>query len=509
MAAAEARLVAGHPRAARALLERAAPDLADPLAKAQASRLEGSILLTNGRVDAATSALLDAVRLAAPRDARLARDTLVEAFGAAQRGQPGRTAEILGAARSLPAVTASEASAGDLLLDGFAAMAEHRYEAGFGLLRQAVDPATTGQSLPDGDPQHFAAFRLVAAELYDDVLWRDLAGRWVAQARDRGALSALVIGMLFLSASQLAEGRFAAAEATIAEARELASVVGEGTYASGLASAELQVLAWRGREDDARAVAGRLLATAGRDTGLRTNRAHRALTVLQLGLGNFQEALAHARAAAFGQPALLFESPPELMVEAAAGCGDQDAAAEALAATEPRWLACATPWSLGLLARCQALVAGDDDRAEAGYLLSIERLQQTRLAPELARSRLLYGEWLRRHRRRRGAREQLRAAHDTFSVLGIEAFAARARAELRAAGEHAFARQAGIPGALTAQEARIARLAAEGSSNQEIAARLFISASTVDYHLRKVFRKLDVTSRVQLGAALGDQDTVR
>jgi DNA-binding CsgD family transcriptional regulator len=232
---------------------------------------------------------------------------------------------------------------------------------------------------------------------------------------------------------------------------------------------------------------------------------HKALATLELGLGNYEQALRHARANVSDQPVLSCQSSPEMLIEAAIRCGDRAAAAAALEAVAPWWQACDTPWSLGLLARCQALLADDDD-AEDGYRLSIDHLRQCQAAPELARSHLLYGEWLRRRRRRRGAREQLRVACELFGALGMAAFADRATAELRAAGEHAAARPAGTPGTLTPQEAQIARLAAAGATNQEIAARLFVSASTVDYHLRKVFRKLGVTSRAQLTSALGAQD---
>jgi DNA-binding CsgD family transcriptional regulator len=196
-----------------------------------------------------------------------------------------------------------------------------------------------------------------------------------------------------------------------------------------------------------------------------------------------------------------------VLIEAAIRCGDRAAAAAALEAVAPWWQACGTSWSLGLLARCQALLA-DDKHAEDRYRLSIEHLRQCQVTPELARSHLLYGEWLRRQRRRRGAREQLRTACELFGTLGMEAFADRAQAELRAAGEHAPARRAGTPDTLTPQEAQIAGLAAEGATNQEIAARFFISASTVDYHLRKVFRKLGVTSRAQLPQALSAPDAL-
>jgi DNA-binding CsgD family transcriptional regulator len=157
------------------------------------------------------------------------------------------------------------------------------------------------------------------------------------------------------------------------------------------------------------------------------------------------------------------------------------------------------------LARCRALLALDD-RAEPEYRLAIEYLQRCRITPQLARTQLLYGEWLRRRRRRRDARDQLRTAFGIFDAMGINAFADRARSELRATGEHVSRRTPDSRGVLTAQEAQIARLAGEGASNKEIAAQLFLSTHTVEYHLVKVFRKLDLTSRAQLVRALAGQD---
>jgi DNA-binding CsgD family transcriptional regulator len=506
--AAEARLAAGETSAARALLDRAAPDLTDPLANAQARRLEGDILFAAGKPATATSVLLEAARMIEPHDARQARNTLLEAFAAQFVSERAAgTAEVLQAQRSVPRITGSQATAGDLLLDGFAALAERRYTAGSGLLREAVAAVTGGHPMPDDAPQRFLAFRLAATELYDDSAWREVAGRWVERARDRSALPAMVAGLGFQAHSQLAEGRFAAADATIAEARALAEAMGHRIYANGLANAELEVLAWRGHEADARSLAARLLrAMADTGSGRGILRVHKALAALELGLRNYQEALRHALKTVACQPLLSYESRPELLIEAAIRCGDRAAATAAMEAVAPRWLACQTPWSLGLLARCQALLA-DDDHAEAGYRLSIERLRQCQVTPELARSHLLYGEWLRRQRRRRGAREQLRAAYELFVTLGMEAFAHRARTELRATGEHTVTRGGGTPDALTPQEAQIARLAAEGATNQQIASQLFISASTVDYHLRKVFRKLGVTSRVRLAHMLSERGT--
>jgi DNA-binding CsgD family transcriptional regulator len=383
---------------------------------------------------------------------------------------------------------------------------ERRFGVASGLLRQAIAAVTGGQPVPGDAPQRFLAFRLAATELYDDSAWRELADQWVARARDQGALAAMVVGLGFQAFSQLAEGRFAAAEATIAEARTLAEAMGNRTYLAGLANAELEVLAWRGDQAGARPLAARLLrVSADQGHGHGMQRVHKALAALELGLGNYQEALQHALTAVADQPVLSYQSSPDVLIEAAIRCGDRAAATTALESVAPWWLACETPWSLGLLARSQALLA-DDDHAEDGYRLSIEHLRQCRVTPELARSHLLYGEWLRRQRRRRGAREQLRAACELFGTLGMEAFAYRAQAELRAVGEHTAARRAGTPDTLTPQEAQIARLAAGGATNLQIGAQLFVSASTVDYHLRKVFRKLGVTRRAQLPHALSAPD---
>ena len=505
LAAAEARLVVGETSAARSLLDRAAPDLPDPVTSARARRLEGGILFAAGESARATSVLLEAARMIAPYDPRLARDTLLEAFAAQLSSRRGAgTAEFLRAVRAAPAVT-SPATAADLLLDGFAAVAERRFAVGSGLLRQAIAAVLGGQPIPCDTPQRFLAFRLAASQLYDDATGRELASQWVARAREQGALGILVVGLGVQASSQVAEGRFAAAEATMAEARALAEAMGNATYLDGLARPELEVLAWRGDEDAARSLAGRLLsAMDGQGDGHGAQRVRGALAVLELGLGNYREALGqHPLRDGADEPVLGYQSSPDVLIEAAVRSGDLTAASAAMEAAAPWWQACQTALSLGLLARCQALLAGDED-AEAGYRLSIDHLRQCQVAPQLARSHLLYGEWLRRQRRRRGAREQLRTAHEMFAALGMEAFARRAQGELRAVGEHAAACGTGAPDTLTSQEAHIARLAADGATNQEIAAQLFVSASTVDYHLRKVFRKLGVTSRVQLPQALSE-----
>ena len=185
------------------------------------------------------------------------------------------------------------------------------------------------------------------------------------------------------------------------------------------------------------------------------------------------------------------------LIEAAARSGKAELAVDALGRLSQTTAASGTDWALGIEARSRALLT-EGEAAEPLYRQAIERLERTRVRVELARAHLLYGEWLRRERRRLDAREQLRTAHKLFTEFGMEAFAERARVELEATGEHARKRTVETRDDLTPQEAQISRLAADGATNQEIAAQLFISPSTVDYHLRKAFRKLGVKSRHQL-----------
>ena len=243
------------------------------------------------------------------------------------------------------------------------------------------------------------------------------------------------------------------------------------------------------------AAATRDATSAGR--GAQIIFAQYALAVLELGLGNYQAALQCALGLYEDDDPHLVNYVLPNLVEAAARCGQTGLAEAALGRLAERAPRTGTPLALGLLARSRALLAADAD-AEPLYAEAIGHLEQCRARPQLARAHLLYGEWLRRQRRRRDAREQLRTAHEMFSAMGAEAFAERARVELLATGERARQRTAETEDELTPQEAQIARLVSQGDSNREIAAQLFLSPSTVDYHLRKVFRKTGVASRTQL-----------
>jgi DNA-binding CsgD family transcriptional regulator len=235
-----------------------------------------------------------------------------------------------------------------------------------------------------------------------------------------------------------------------------------------------------------------------RELGLHVAFAHFAIAVLELGLGRYEAALTAARAVC-DEPGLyvLSAALPEL-TEAAVRAGEREVAVAAVAQLSERALGSGTHWALGTLARSRALLE-EGAPADELYRAAIEHLRRSRAAPQLARAHLLYGEWLRRERKRREAREQLRTARDMFIFMGAQAFAERARAELTATGEHARRRVVDAPAdVLTAQEARIAGLVCEGATNAAIAAQLFISPRTVEYHLHKVFRKLGVSSRTQL-----------
>jgi DNA-binding CsgD family transcriptional regulator len=348
-----------------------------------------------------------------------------------------------------------------------------------------------------------ATLALYAAdEIWDDVGGEEAARLVEAHERRIGALGALPSTLVVRSTWELRAGRFAAATACLDEAEDLAAVIGQP---SGLAF-RVEMLAWSGQEARARAAAEVLvrdLVTRHAHGGLG-DWARNCLAVLELSLGRYAEAAACARVAFDNDNAGAVTRVLPDLVEASVRCGDHRTAKEALRRLEDRAPLAGTPWALGLLARSRALMA-DDDQAEAFFTESVALLGRTRVRTELARTHLLYGEWLRRRRRRADARAELRTAHEMFAGMGAAAFAERARVELLATGERARKRTVDTEHDLTPQERRIAGLAVGGSTNAEIAARLFITRSTVEYHLNKVFRKLGITSRRQLRSVLGEE----
>ncbi len=504
LAAAEAALIAGRPVQAGALLAEATPLLGDPLARAQVRRLQGTIQLALGQAGEAAPVLLEAAQALAAVDPRGARQTLLEAFDAALfvgwSASQAVLAEIARVARDIPAAGRSEASATGLLLDGFAARAVAGYPASVPPLRRAIAMIRAGDLGPADELWGLRLGCVAADDLFDDHAQHALASRWVQLARDRGALTTLPVALNNQGAFEVSAGRFDAARACFAERLEISAATGNPGVVGTAGIAEVYELAWRGRETDARRVAATVTReAAGGGRGAQSIWAQYCLVVLELGLGNYQAAL-HGVLGVQEDDAPFSAIVLHDLVEAAARCGETGLAEAALGRLAERATAAGSPLALGLLARSKALLAGDD--AEHLYAEAIGHLTQCRSAPQLARAHLVYGEWLRRQQRRRDARQQLRTAHEMFTSMGADAFAERARVELLATGERARSRTAPAAEEFTAQEAQIARLVSQGQSNRDIAAQLFLSPSTVDYHLRKVFRKTGVTSRTQLARVM-------
>jgi ATP/maltotriose-dependent transcriptional regulator MalT len=343
----------------------------------------------------------------------------------------------------------------------------------------------------------------VSPELWDDEAWHELASRGVQLARDKGALTALPIGLTYHAGLLVLAGEFASAAALIEEADAIATATGVAhfDYASPL------LAAMRGDETEASEVIEACVkhATA-RGEGRAIGHAEHATAVLYNGLGRYPTALAAAQRACEYEDLGVFGWALVELVEAGARSGTREVAAAALDRLAERTRASGTNWALGIEARSRALLT-DSQTAEPLYREAIGLLARTRVAVHLARAHLVYGEWLRRENRRADAREQLRTAHQMFVTMGAGGFAARAARELAATGERVRKRATGTPTRLTARETQIARLADDGLSNPEIAAQLFMSRRTVEYHLHKIFTKLAISTRNELHVVLASRPT--
>jgi DNA-binding CsgD family transcriptional regulator len=508
LAAAQAKLEAGSREAVEELLATAELSPLDELQRAGLQRLRAQIAFVFSRGSDGPRLLLDASRQLAALDPGSARETYLEALGAAmyagRADADSGVLEVAAAARSAPSGPQPPRSI-DLLLDGMARRCTEGPGAGMPELRLALQ-AVMNEAL-DGHAEIMRWLLLTPIvqsmtvfELWDDDAFDALATRAVRLARDTGALALLPVALVYRSGVHLFGGEFAAAQALVQEADAIAVATGN----AGLLYAWLLLGAWRGVEAEAMEFinVGRENAT-GRSEGRVVALAGYGTAVLNNGLGRYETAMDGAkRASDDGDFGYSGAALPEL-VEAATRSGKPEVASTALSRLEAPTLAAGTDWALGVLARSRALVGGGED-ADALYREAIERLQRTRIRVELARAHLLYGEWLRREDRRLDARDQLRTAHEMFSRFGAEAFAERARRELLATGETARRRTEEARDVLTPQEAQIARLAADGQTNPEIGAELFISPRTVEYHLRKVFPKLDISSRKELRKALAE-----
>jgi DNA-binding CsgD family transcriptional regulator len=510
LAAAQAKLQAGGREAAEELLATAELTPLDDHQGALLQRLRAQIAFVFGRGSDAPPLLVDAARRLEAHDPGLARETYLEALGAAMYAgrldADSRVLDVARAARAAPAAPQPPRPI-DLLLDGLACRCTEGPAAGVASLELALAAFRSAPLERHDEVMHWLLLSPIVQsatvfELWDDEAFQALATRAVRLARDTGTLALLPAALVYRSGAHLFAGEFAAAEELIQEADAIAAATGN----AGLTYARLLLGAWRGVEAEAVELINAGSGTASAPSeGPVPAMAGYATAILNNGLGRYEAAVEGAeRSSGGGDWGYGGAALPEL-IEAAVRSGRPEVAATALPRLEERTRAAGTDWSLGVLARARALTSDGDD-ADAGYREAIERLGRTRIRVELARARLLYGEWLRREGRRVDARDQLRAAHEMLSRTGAEAFAERARRELTATGETVRRLTVETRDALTPQEAQVARLAQDGRTNPEIGAELFISPRTVEYHLHKVFAKLGIRSRKELRTALANAE---
>ncbi|MET9437227.1 AAA family ATPase [Streptomyces sp. NPDC006551] len=457
---------------------------------AQADLIRAQVAFAQRRLRDAPRLLLTVAGRVAPFDAALARQCLLDALATGvligRHSQEMR--EALAAARQAPPPPGPAAII-DIVLEGLLALLDGGNRAALSRLRHAL----TEERNPVW-AERPALASLISVELWEDEAYVKLTRTQVREARRVGALGGLSVGLAMSAAVAAQAGDHAEATALIAEEEALAEVLG----ASPLPYPRLHLESVRGKASAEPFLSRTLREALERDDGQATATAHWALSVLHNGLANYQKALDAARAAVRrDEPAITGLALLEL-VEAAARCGEDEEAADALAALTRRTVLAVTDWARGAEAYCTALTLGDDERAEHWFRQAVVRLDGCRVALHPARARLVFGQWLRRAGRRREAREHLREALEMFSTMGAEAYATLARRELGATGEHARRATTDLVDQLTERELHIARLVATGATSKEIGVRLFLSPRTVDAHLRSIFRKLGITSRRQL-----------
>ncbi len=502
LAAARAKYQAGGYDSALELLDAAELSPLDDRLLARSSLLRGQIVFTSRSAGAALPLLLDAARRLEPLDAGPARETYRDAlYAALTAGRLADGAQMADVARAtLAAPPGPPPERNDLLLNGLAVATIDGYTAGMPMLRQAMAAFRTAELSAEEGLGWLPLAARMAHNVWDFDSYLTLSAKLVEIAREAGALSALPSALLLHLSARVLAGELTAADALVAEATTIGEVLGSSFFAQYGA---LVVAPWRGGEAETReaiqAITGDV-ALAGE--GKVTTATQWATSVLCNGLGRYEEAFVAASRGA--------EHPKELglstwsmieLVEAAARSGRQARAAEVARQLDEMARASGADWALGTSASMRAL-AGVGSEPDDLYGEAIVRLGRAGVRMALARTRLLYGEWLRRENRRVDAREQLSLAHKMLGQMGATAFAERARRELRATGETVRRRpdKATSEVPLTAQETQIARLAGQGLTNAEISAQLFISPHTVDWHLRKIFAKLGIASRKQLRA---------
>jgi DNA-binding CsgD family transcriptional regulator len=511
LAAAKANYEAGSLQEALELIATVENDEVDARQRVLIELQKGQVTLAARRGNEASPMLLGAARALESIDPQLARETYLETlevtlFAGNLAGTPSLS-EVSQAALSAPAPQTIGAT--DLLLEGIALWFTDSYATGAPVLKDALRAF-----LDDSSPQTVPALRLsmatwAAAELCDEETWLRLTEQQLRRARETGQLTALPVALGNRSIILAMSGALATAASLVDEQEAIRDAAG----VAPTANAALWLPAWAGHETELKELCRAVSTDAmARGEGYSLAVIGLVSAVLYNGLGRYEEAMAAVRTAP--ENAQEFASPIAAVVElieAASRCGERSLAERALEQLLERTDVAQTTWARAQAARSRALLAEPDDEDDL-YQEAIDRFGETRLRVDLARTHLLYGESLRRDHHRVDAREQLRRAHELFTELGTVAFAERARRELHAAGDRAAAKPAGdrAPATeLTPQETRIAGLAADGHTNREIAAHLFISASTVEYHLGKAFRKLHVKSRTELAHKLHQRQPVR
>jgi DNA-binding CsgD family transcriptional regulator len=504
LAAAQASLQAGALDAAAELLAMAAARPLDELQQARAALVRGQIAFASGGGSDAPALLVKAAKQLEPLDAALARQTYLDAWLAAmfagRFAGAGNLHEVSRAARSAPPPAGAPRPC-DLLLDGLAVLVTEGRAQAAPLLRRAAR-VFAEEEITMAERLRWGFLAVVAAIMvWDEQRWHTIEVRQLRSCREAGLLAQLVIYVNSMAILMTWRGDFAAAASLVAEAETISAAT--GTRFAPFAA--LWLAGFRGAEaEGAPLIEAVIKDSRATGQGLAIQESQRFSAVLYNGLGRYETAVAQAQQASEQAPEL-FTSMwvlPEL-IEAASRTGQTQLAADALGRLAEAASVAQTDWGQGIYARSRALLSDGAD-AEVWYRQAVDRLNRTALRPELARAHLLYGEWLRREGRRADARAQLRTAHAMFDAIGMDAFAKRAGRELAVSGETVRRRTAETHDQLTPQEAQIAQLARAGMSNPEIAAQLFLSVRTVEWHLRKVFTKLNISSRLQLQRALPD-----
>jgi DNA-binding CsgD family transcriptional regulator len=498
IASAESKYDAGALRQAAALLDGLDVASLGDADRAHLDLIRARILFTAGGSGETVVLMAAAAKRLEAVSADLARATYLHAFSAGSF--LGREVTIdqwldLGQAASTAPSPEVPSGASDMLLDGLALQLTAGYTASLVPLRQALEKFAVDDRHAENSIEVLWMACCVAIVVWDDTSWNVLSEKFVNEGRRTGAIVHLLAAVQMRAIERVLAGDFAEAASHVEEKNLLTSVIGP-THGGDRAAAFLA--AWQGHEMNNAADASS--HPPAQVWGFEADVSCYATSVLCNALGRYESALEASQAFLEDANGRWAPALPEL-VEAAVRCDQPELARLAVYQLAMTTAASGTDWAAGLECLCRALIA-DDDGAEALFAESLDHLGQTRIVTSFARAKLLYGEWLRRQGRRIDARDQLRAARDIFASMGAEAFAARAGRELAATGERLRKRAASPAVQLTPQETQIVRQAVDGQSNSEIAAQLFISPRTVEYHLHKIFTKLGITSRNQLSRAL-------